>query len=72
MTKKYSASARVIMSLDMDHGSSYGTGCSIDQIHAQASRETVERLKRILREEGIRNVTVTVEKVYVGIIEVKE
>lgn len=69
VSKKYTASARVTISLEMEHDSSYGTGCSIDQIHAQASRETQQKLESLLRDQKVKGFSVRVDQVNVRIRE---
>jgi hypothetical protein len=44
----FNAIARVQITLEIDAGSSWGPDCTVSQVHSQASRESVQRLKNIL------------------------
>lgn len=48
------ASAVVTLTIEIDHGSSYGSGCSIDQMYEQAARETVSKVEQILLDKHCR------------------
>lgn len=40
--------ARVRVTLEIDAGSSWNSDCALDQVHAQASREAIAELERVL------------------------
>lgn len=71
-TPKFLSSARVTLVVEVEHGSSYGAGTTIDQIHKQASEETKNYIEAVLRDKGglrLTPVKVTVDQVFVRIRE---
>ena len=45
---KFSATAKIQMTVEMPAGSSWGKHCTLDQINDQAGRETITKLKALL------------------------
>jgi hypothetical protein len=48
------ASARVTITVEMPSGSTWGPGCSVEQIHKQAGEEVKNYVSRTLLERGGR------------------
>lgn len=68
--KRIGASATVTVTIEVEHGSSYGPGTTVDQIHDQARRETLQHLEATFQKERIRwNGQMVVNSINVKVVE---